>query len=431
MNTHASPISAHSATNTAARIACQLEAGTPSYRRASLAMFVGGFASFAMLYGTQPVLPQIAQSFALAPATASLSVAAGTAGLALLLIPASVLADRFGRERIMKLSLLLSALLALAASFAGTFEQLLALRALQGAAIAGLPAAAMAYLGEEVGPASHGRAMGLYIAGNAFGGMCGRFLTALLTEWLSWRWGLAALGVLGIVAALVFWRTLPAARHYTVRSAQLGPLLADARSILGDRGLRALFLTAFLLMGAFVGLYNYLGFRLVAPPYGLGPSAIGAIFLLYVVGSASSAWTGQLTDRLGRRNVLWIMIACMAAGLALTLASALAVVIGGVAFFTFGFFGAHTAASGWVSRRATERRALAAALYLCSYYLGGSLLGSVVGLAWDRFGWSGVAIAIALCIAAVLGVALRLRQLPPRTQPASLQTLQAAASRRS
>lgn len=409
-------------------LAGHLEAGTPAYRRALLAMFVGGFASFAMLYGTQPVLPQIAHDFALAPAAASLSVAAGTAGLALLLIPASVLADRYGRERIMKLSLALSALLALAAAFAASFEQLLLLRALQGAAIAGLPAAAMAYLGEEVAPAAHGRAMGLYIAGNAFGGMCGRFLAALLTEWLSWRWGLAALGLLGAAAALVFWRALPAARHFTARGAQLAPLLADARSILGDRGLRGLFLTAFLLMGAFVGLYNYLGFRLVAPPYGLGPSAIGGIFLLYVVGSASSAWTGQLIERFGRRNVLWIMIAGMGLGLALTLASALAVIIGGVAFFTFGFFGAHTAASGWVSRRATERRALAAALYLCSYYLGGSLLGSVVGLAWDRFGWPGVAVAIALCVAAVLGVALRLRQLPPRTQAASQPALRPAAS---
>jgi MFS transporter, YNFM family, putative membrane transport protein len=391
-----------------------LEAGTPAYRRANLATFLGGFSSFAMLYGTQPVLPQIAQDFSLAPATASLSVAVSTAGLALLLIPASVLADRHGREALMKWSLVLSALLAVATSLATSFEQLLLLRALQGAAIAGFPAAAMAYLAEEIAPAAHARAMGLYIAGNAFGGMCGRFLTALITEWLSWRYGLLALGALGTASALVFWRTLPSARHFVVRSAQLAPLLADARSILGDGGLRSLFLTAFLLMGALVGFYNYLGFRLVAPPYGLGPSAVGAIFLLYILGSASSAWTGQLTERLGRRNVLWIMVACMAAGLAVTLAGALPLVIAGVALFTFGFFGAHTAASGWASRRATERRSLAAALYLCSYYLGGSLLGSLVGLAWDHLGWNGVVSAIGVCVAAVLAVALRLRQLPPR-----------------
>ena len=393
-----------------------LEAGTPAYRRANLAIFFGGFASFAMLYGTQPVLPLLSESFAIAPTAASLSVSAGTAALALALIPASVLADRFGRERVMKLSLALAAALACANAFVTDFQQLLVVRALLGAAIAGLPAAAMAYLGDEVAPNAQGRAMGLYIAGNAFGGMCGRFLAALVAEWASWRLGLAALGLLGSAAALLFWLTLPAARHFTPRPAQLSALFGDTRRIIGDPGLRALFAVAALLMGGFVALYNFLGFRLVAPPYGLTSTAIGAIFLLYAVGSLSSAWSGRLSDRIGRRNVLWIMIATMAAGLAVTLADALPLIVAGVAIFTFGFFGAHTAASGWVSRRAVERRALAAALYLGSYYLGGSLLGSLAGFAWDAGGWPGVVAALGVCIAAVFALALYLRQVPSRSQ---------------
>ena len=404
----------------------RLEAGTASYRRANLAIFFGGFASFAMLYGTQPVLPLLTESFAIAPTAASLSVSAGTASLGLALIPASVLADRFGRERVMKLSLALAAALACLSAFVTDFQQLLVVRALLGAAIAGLPAAAMAYLGDEVAPSAQGRAMGLYIAGNAFGGMCGRFLAALVTEWASWRHGLGALGLLGSAAALLFWRTLPAACHFTPRTAQLSALLADARRIIGDPGMRALFAVAALLMGSFVALYNFLAFRLVAPPYGLTPTAIGAIFLLYAVGSLSSAWSGRLSDRIGRRNVLWIMIAVMAAGLAVTLAGALPLIVAGVAIFTFGFFGAHTAASGWVSRRAVERRALAAALYLCSYYLGGSLLGSLAGFAWDAGGWPGVVAALGVCIAAVFALALYLRQVPSRSQPGLTLGLTAA-----
>jgi YNFM family putative membrane transporter len=204
-------------------------------------------------------------------------------------------------------------------------------------------------------------------------------------------------------------------------------LLADARRIVGDPGLRSLFAVAALLMGSFVALYNFLGFRLVAPPYGLTSTAIGTIFLLYAVGSLSSAWSGRLSDRIGRRNVLWIMIAVMAAGLAVTLAGALPLIVAGVAIFTFGFFGAHTAASGWVSRRAVERRALAAALYLGSYYLGGSLLGSLAGFAWDAGGWPGVVAALGVCIAAVLAFALYLRHVPSRSQ--SALTLGLAAAR--
>lgn len=392
----------------------RLEAGTAAFRRANLAVFFGGFASFAMLYGTQPVLPLLTEAFVIAPSTASLSVSVGTGALALMLIPASILADRYGRERVMKWSLAAAALLALLSSLVADFHQLLLLRALLGAAVAGLPAAAMAYLGEEVAPSAQGRAMGLYIAGNAFGGMCGRFLAALVTEWASWRWGLAALGLVGAAAALLFWRTLPPARHFRVQPMCLAPLLADARSILGDKGLRALFGIAFLILGAFVGLYNYLGFRLAAAPYSLGPTAIGAVFLLYAIGSISSAWTGRLTDRLGRRNVLWIMVAAMALGLAVTLAAALPAIIAGVALFTFGFFGAHTAASGWVSRRASERRALAAALYLCSYYLGGSIIGSLAGLAWDFAAWPGVVAGLMAGLLLVMVLALGLRRIPAR-----------------
>ncbi|KON80406.2 MFS transporter [Azoarcus sp. PA01] len=396
----------------------RIEAGSSAFRKANLAMFVGGFATFAMLYATQPILPRLATDFAVAPTAASLSVAAGTAALAAMLIPASVLSDRYGRERVMKGALVLGAIVALAAAFAADFTQLLVLRVLLGAVLAGLPAAAMAYLGEEVAAGAQGRAIGLYIAGNALGGMSGRFLVAVLTDWSSWRLALAALGFIGVIAAALFWYALPRSRHFAPRAAGLGDVIADAAALLGDRGMRSLFAIAFLMMGAFTSLYNYLGFRLQLAPFSLGQSAIGGVFMLYLVGTASSAWTGRLVDRVGRRTVLWAMILASGCGLALTLSGALPGVIAGVAVFTFGYFGAHTAASGWVGRRAHERRALAAALYLCSYYLGASMLGTLSGLAWEWAAWPGVVAAIALAMAIALGAAWCLRKLQPLAAPA-------------
>lgn len=394
----------------------RLEAGTAAYRRAVLALFVGGFATFAMLYGTQPILPLLAEEFGVSPARVSLSVSAGTGALALALIPASILSDRFGRSRIMTGALFLAALLALASAFVTDFDQLLVLRALLGLALAGVPAAAMAWLGEEIAPNAQGRAMGLYIAGNALGGMSGRFLAALLTDFGSWRIALGVLGIVGVCAALVFWRGLPASRHFSARPATPRRILSDVAAIYRDRGLPWLFLTAFLIMGAFVGLYNYLGFRLQAEPFGLGQTAIGAVFLLYLVGTFASAWSGQLADRIGRHNVLWVMTLVMAAGLALTVSDRLVVVIAGVAVFTFGYFATHSAASAWVGKRAQERRALAAALYLCSYYFGSSVLGTAGGFAWSAGQWAGTVALLLGCTALAFFVALWLRRLAGRTQ---------------
>lgn len=389
-----------------------LEAGTPEYRRANVAMFIGGFATFALVYCTQPLLPLLASEFGVSAASASLSVSATTAGLALMLIPGSVLADRLGRQQLMKLALAIAAALALATAFAPDFLSLLVLRGLLGVVLAGLPAAAMAYIGEEVAPNVQARAMGLYIAGNALGGMSGRFVGALITDWSSWRTALAVIGVFGLVSAVVFWRRLPASRHFVPRAATPARIFRDALAIYRDAGLPWLFLVAFLAMGAFVGLYNFLGFRLLEQPYALGQSAIGAVFLLYLVGTWASALSGRLAERQGRPRVLWLMVAVMGSGLALTLAQPLWLIVAGVGVFTFGFFAAHALASGWVGRRAGERRALASALYLSSYYLGASVIGSLAGTAWAAGHWTGLSALLGTCVLATLGVALYLRRLP-------------------
>lgn len=396
----------------------RLQPGTPAYRDTNFALFIGGFATFAMLYATQPILPRLAEAFGRSATAVSLSVTAGTALLALGLIPASILADRIGRVALMRGSLLLAATLTLAGCFVTDFAVLLVLRALLGLALAGLPAAAMAYLGEEVGPSAQGRVMGLYIAGNALGGMSGRVIAGGLADFASWRIALGAVGLLGLLAAVLFWRRLPASRHFVRRPASLARLTSDLRAIATDPALPWLFLTAGLLLGAFVGVYNYLGFRLGRAPFELGQTAISALFLLYSVGIWSSAWTGRLSDRFGLRNVLWLMVLVSTLGLFATAAGTLLPVIAGLAVFTFGFFGAHTCASGWVGRRAGNRRALTAALYLCSYYLGGSVLGTASGLAWDHIGWPGVIGLFITTQIILLAVALHLRHIPAWTDDA-------------
>ena len=389
----------------------ELQPGTEAFRRANWALILGGFACFTLLYGTQPILPQFTEAFGISPTMASLTVSAGTLTLSVLLIPLSLLSDRFGRAPLMKAALLGATLFAWLSALAPDYESLVLSRAGVGACIAALPAAAMAYLGEEIAPTARGRVMGMYIAGNALGGMFGRFLSAFVTQYSSWHYGLAALALTGIICTLLFWRLLPPARHFQSRSMAPRVLWQDIVRIYKDPGLPWLFATAFLIMGAFVSIYNYLGFRLSAPPYNLGPAAIGAIFLLYAVGSASSALAGHLAERYGRSFIMRSMIATMAIGVLATLDSHLAIIIFGLALFTFGYFATHAIASAWVGFRAGERRGLVSALYLSSYYLGSSVLGSTSGPLWSHFGWPGMVSGLMLCVSLVFGIALYLTRL--------------------
>ena len=387
-----------------------LNPGTAAYRRTSAAMLLAGFATFSLLYCVQPLLPELAAVFSVSPAVSSLSLSLTTGLLAVSIFIAGLMSDSLNRKSLMTASLLASALLNIAAATMPNWHSLLLVRALEGIALGGLPAVAMAYISEEVHPKGLGLAMGLYVSGTAFGGMAGRIITGVLADYFSWRWAVGAIGVLGLLAALAFVLLLPPSRRFKpVRSQGFADPLRTLGLLLRQPGLPSLFALAFLLMGGFVTIYNYIGFRLLLPPYQLNQTEIGAIFAVYMVGMVASAWCGRLADRYGRGLILKAAVLLMAGGLALMLAQPLALVIAGIVLLTFGFFAAHSVASGWVGQLAPRSKGLASSLYLLAYYLGSSLLGSLGGHFWSANSWLGVTIMVAVLLALALALASRIK----------------------
>ena len=393
--------------------AAYIERGTPAFRRTNLAVFSAGFSTFALLYCVQPLLPVFSQVFRVSPAASSLSLSLTTIMLAASVLLAGSLSEVWGRKPVMAVSLMSAALLNIIGALVPNWHTLLVIRALEGIAFSGLPAVAMAYLSEEMERQSVGLAMGLYIGGSGLGGMVGRFVSGFLADVASWRVALGVIGVFGVISAIIFWRTLPPSRHFHPSPLALRQLHAAFLEHLRDAGLPWLFLEGFLVMGSFVTTYNYIGYRLLAPPYGLSQTAVGAIFIVYLFGVGSSTWVGDLAGRLGRRKVFWATTATMLAGIALTLMKPLAIVITGIAVLTTGFFGAHSVASSWVGLRAQHSKAQASSLYLFFYYLGSSIAGSSGGLFWSAAGWPGVAAFTGSLLTLALLISLRLSTLQP------------------
>ena len=382
-------------------------------KRINRAMMFGGFSTFALLYCIQPLMPMLSKEFALTAAQSSLALSLSTGMLAISLIVSSLLSERFGRKPMMAASMICGGVLTVLCSFAHTFPQLLVLRGLLGFMLGGMPAIAMAYLSEEIDPRKLGLSMGLYISGSAFGGMLGRMLTSLVSDFYSWRVALGLMGAAGVYAAWEFRRNLPASTNFRPGSRGIAGLLHGARGHVGDAGLPWLFALAFLLMGAFVSLYNYIGYRLLGAPFVLRPSVVGLLSLLYLLGIFSSVWAGRLADRLGRRNVLWLVMGAMLIGLLITLIDFLPAIVLGMGLFTFGFFASHSVASSWVGRRARAPQALASALYLFFYYLGSSAVGWLAGVAWEHGQWPGVVALLGATLGLALLIALKLRTLAP------------------
>lgn len=390
-----------------------IHSGTPEFRRLNWAIFSAGFATFSMLYCVQSLLPEFSRVFGVSEASSALSLSLSTFVLAFGMLFAGALSDVFGRKPVMVASTLGSTILVLISALMPDWTSFLVVRALLGLTISGLPAVAMTYLAEEVDAPSIGLGMGLYIGGNAIGGLSGRLVTGVLSEYSGWRPGVLVIGAVALLCTYAFWRLLPPSRHFRVQPVSVGVVARQLRAIFRDPGLPWLFATGFLLSGVFVTIYNFIGYRLLAPPYGLSQSAVALVFVIYLVGILSAPLVGDLAGRVGRRRVFWVMFVLSLLSIALTLLPPLPVILAGIAVQTFCFFGAHSIASSWVGRRSGEARALATALYMFCYYLGASIAGAWGGVFLASSGWDGVAGFVAVMAFAGLVIAWLLRKLAP------------------
>ncbi|WP_329014211.1 MFS transporter [Streptomyces sp. NBC_01601] len=379
----------------------RLTPGGPGYRRMSFALFLAGVATFALLYSTQALLPLISEDYGVAAGEASWTVAAATGGLALFVLPMSALSERFGRRTVMTASLMVAVGVGLLVPFAPSIGALVALRAVQGAALAGLPASATAYLAEEVRPKALVTAIGLFVAGNSVGGMSGRVITGWVAQEWGWRIAVAVIGVVAVGCAVAFRLLLPAPRHFEAGSLRPRVLARAVRDHLSSPLLRRLYAIGALFMTVFGGVYTVIGYRLTEAPFSLPQGIIGSIFLVYLVGTVSASSAGRLVGRLGRRGALYTAGGTTAAGLLLSLAPTLPLVLLGLVLITAGFFAGHAVASSAVGKTATHGRAQATALYQSAYYIGSSAGSTIGALAFHSGGWAGT---VGVGLLAILGV---------------------------
>ncbi|MFF2379956.1 MFS transporter [Streptomyces sp. NPDC058108] len=379
----------------------RLAPGGPGYRRMSLALFLAGVATFALLYSTQALLPLISTDLGVTASRASWTVSAATGGLALFVIPMSALSERYGRRTLMTASLAVAVAVGLLVPFAPSIGALVALRAVQGAALAGLPASATAYLAEEVRPKALITAIGLFVAGNSVGGMSGRIITGWVAQEWGWRIAVATIGVIAVACAVAFRSLLPAPRHFTPGSQRPRALVRTVRDHLANPLLRRLYAIGALFMTVFGGVYTVIGYRLTEAPFSLPQGVIGSVFLVYLVGTVSASTAGRLVDRVGRRGSLYLAGGTTTAGLLLSLADSLPLVLLGLVLITAGFFAGHAVASSSVSHTAKEGRAQASALYQSAYYVGSSAGSTLGAVAFHAGGWAGT---VVLGLLAVLGV---------------------------
>ncbi|MDO6451539.1 MFS transporter [Oceanobacillus profundus] len=356
----------------------------------SLSLAFASFFVFASMYIVQPLLPLYVREFKVSVSEATLTLSATIVGLIIGLIILGFFSDRIGRVAIIKYSLIGSVIPFLLIPMLDSFYLFVLLRFIQGFALAGLPAASLAYLNEEIDRSSVGIATALYIASNALGGMAGRVLAGYLTDIYAWEtvfYIFAGGGLLIVGLVFIF---LPKSRFFKASNLSFRKDLEGMIFHLKNPTIIMIIGMGAVLQLSFTSIWTYLPFHLEAEPFSLSTKAISYTFFAYGFGVIGAPIAGWLAGGMGLKVVRIIGILVLSTGILMTFSLSLPIIIIGLCVSCLGFFTAHSLTATFVAEEAAHHKGGASSLYLVAYYVGVTLGSSAVGPIWNIAGWNAI-----------------------------------------
>lgn len=377
-----------------------------SYRGAVLAVAVGNIGVLSALYVTQPVLPQFAADFGVSAAVAGLTVSLATLGLAFALLLAGPISDRVGRRKVMITASLALAVPTVGVALSPTFSLVLLFRIAQGICSAGVGSISLAYIIQEFPGERAGSGLGWGTLSLVGAAIVGRVGGGIVADAWGWRVMFLVFALVDLAGVAIMARFLPAERKFHP-SAGIGQSFRGLVTHTTKASLLRIDAVGFLLSFTLLAYFAQLSFYLVGRPFELSTGQIGLVYLVYLVG-ALAPLAGGLSTRLGRKWVIAVGLVLLVAGCVGSMAQNLPAVVLATAIASLGLFVSHTASNAFVGDVTQAHRGGATALYMFSYYVGGSIGVFVLGVAWQTWGWHGVIAGCAAAALVGLGIALTL-----------------------
>jgi MFS transporter, YNFM family, putative membrane transport protein len=373
-----------------------IEYKSPAFYRATFALCLAAVVVFANLHLLQPLLPQLSRQYSLSPLQTSWAYTIGTLCLGLSLLVYAALSDAWGRKKLLLGTLIGMTLSTFALTQVESFAALVLWRALQGVFLGGLPAVAIAYMGEEYTKPALVAAVGYYISANSLGGISGRLMAGALADVGHWQWVFWPVALCGVLSCYLIWRHLPDAQRFVAKPFSFRQALADNLFHLRQPLLLLTYLIGGLNFFIFLNQYTYIAFVLSDSPYNLSSVWIGLLFVTYFTGTVGSAISGKVAQRMPVPLAMALGVLILMLGTLLTLSASLTLIVSGFFINAFGFFLTHSLASSWVNQCASRAKASASALYLVFYYVGASTGGLYLQPFWHWLHWSGIVVGALL-----------------------------------
>jgi predicted MFS family arabinose efflux permease len=368
-----------------------------------------GFLTLIDLFAAQAILPQLASQFHASPAQTGLAVNASTLGMAIAGPLTAVVASGIARRSGIWITLVALAAPTASLALAPDLLSFALLRVLQGALMASAFTLALAHFSERCRRHDMPRALAAYVTGSVIANLLGRLIASNAATQFGAPAAFFTLAALNLAGALLAYLTLTHVAPMALRAENKRLLEAFGAHARNTPLLRA-YVTGFLMLSAFVGLFSYVSFALTAPGAGVSERAASFVFLCFLPSLATTPMAGRLIANNGSAKIAALALAGSAAGALMTAVADVATIFLGLALFSSGTFIAQAAVTSFVGKTARVARAAASGLYLSAYYFGGLAGAAALGLVYEKLGWSAVAIGSAFTLVLALIAAMHLRE---------------------
>jgi len=364
---------------------------------------VTAFLTVVDLFATQAILPSLAAHYGVAPSAMGVAVNASTFGMAASGLGVALFSARINRRQGIMWSLLLLSIPTILLAHAPDLTTFTLLRVAQGVLMAAAFTLTLAHLGERCSQRAAAGAFAAYITGNVASNLVGRLVAAGLVDNFGLATNFYVFAALNAAGGVLVFFTIRDAAKKGVPMMVPAPWAAFATH-LANPALRTAFAIGFLILFAFIGVFTYVNFVLVRPPFHVAMMSLGFIYFVFLPSILTTPLAGRIVEMFGARIAMWFGLGVAMLSLPLLVADQLWLVLIGMAMAAAGTFFAQATATGFVSRAATGDRGAASGLYLASYFLGGLVGSAVLGQLFDRFSWAATVagVGIALLLAAGL-----------------------------
>lgn len=355
------------------------------------------------------MLPGLAVTFGTTEGQAAQTVSAFALAYGVSQLLYGPLGDRFGKLRVIGLATLGCTLGSAAAALSTNFSELVASRALNGAAAAGIIPLAMAWIGDQVPLAGRQEVLARLMGATVVGMVLGQWGGGVVADDGSWRMAFAALAAAFLIAGTIL-----------LRSGGVGPSVGRPAGfqlgyskVLAEPWARAVLCVTFV-EGAFAfGALAFIATHLHVK-HGLAMSTAGAVVALYGLGGlAYSRNAGRILARFSAAQLAFLGAACLALSLAVVAcASSWLWAIPACFGAGFGFYALHNTLQTNATQMAPTVSGTAMASFACVLFLGQSVGVTVNAWLVDRASTSLVLLASAiglLLVGTVFGDLVRRR----------------------